>query len=182
MRVSEHPLGAKFAEIPFRNCLEIRNESRIGPSRAARRGLLNSSSPPIDANNAPSRGHPAIFQTVSPRTPVYREREGLESRRRGTRPYPARCFSGRTIKTGQWAWRTTIRPACPLTPQLLGQVMMDRGVLPEVALPPLSDLRSCLEDLLGFCLSAPPALPRLSSLILLTEPDEPDESRVSSIS
>ena len=53
-----------------------------------------------------------------PRTPVNRERVGLESRGRGTRPYPARCFSGRTIKTGQWAWRTTESETLPISARL----------------------------------------------------------------
>src|SRR5215211_8013120 len=37
-RTSQTPVEANFAEYPFRNCLEIRNESRSGDCRAARRG------------------------------------------------------------------------------------------------------------------------------------------------
>jgi hypothetical protein len=60
-----------------------------------------------------------LRRIILPRTPLNREREGLESRRRGTRPYPARCiFSGRTISTGQWAWRTTESETLPISARL----------------------------------------------------------------
>ena len=60
-----------------------------------------------------------VRRKTLPRTPVNGERDGLESLMEAIlRAYPARCSSGRTIITGQWAWRTTESETLPISARL----------------------------------------------------------------
>jgi hypothetical protein len=54
-RTSENAVNAKFAELPFRNCLENRNGSQIGFPKASKRGLRGVDRPPLGGKNLRSR-------------------------------------------------------------------------------------------------------------------------------
>src|SRR5215217_7605739 len=55
LRTSQNSVMAKFAEFPFRNCLEIRNGSRIGAQKAAKRGQRSPDQLPLGAIEECSR-------------------------------------------------------------------------------------------------------------------------------
>src|SRR5215217_2087712 len=55
LRTSQNSVMAKFAEFPFRNCLEIRNGSRIGAQKAAKRGQRSPDQLPLGAIEGCSR-------------------------------------------------------------------------------------------------------------------------------
>jgi hypothetical protein len=66
-----------FGEFFFRNGLENRNGFRIGAPTAGERGLRGLDRPPFGAKNTRSRSLRLFIQTVSLRTRVNKECEGL---------------------------------------------------------------------------------------------------------